>query len=133
SDERVSAVLKYAELPHAAYVLGRLEQVEDTSDHDVEHIVPLVPSDSWSGDGTRPWIDYSEDERNSHRALAPTLGNLTLLEQSLTERVFGASYDDKRRDAYARSAVEETRALVDTASWGTAAISARTVRLTERL
>jgi len=133
SDERVSAVLKYAELPHAAYVLARLEEVEDTADYDVEHIVPLVPSDSWSGDGTRPWIDYSEDERNSHRALAPTLGNLTLLEQGLTERVFGASYDDKRRDAYARSAVAETRALVETESWGTAAISQRTVRLTERL
>ncbi|MDP3950946.1 DUF262 domain-containing protein, partial [Microbacterium sp.] len=42
SDERVSAVLKYAELPHAAYVLGRIEEVEDTSDFDVEHIVPLV-------------------------------------------------------------------------------------------
>ncbi|MDQ0645624.1 DUF262 domain-containing protein [Microbacterium murale] len=133
SDERVSAVLKYAELPHAAYVLGRIEQIEDTSDFDVEHIVPLVPSDAWSGDGTRPWIDYSEDERNSHRALAPTLGNLTLLEQSLTERVFGASYDDKRTDAYARSAVAETRALVATPSWGTSTISRRTVRLTAEL
>lgn len=133
SDERVNAVLKYAELPHAAYVLGRIEQVEETADFDIEHIVPLVPSDSWSGDGTRPWIDYSEDERNSHRALAPTLGNLTLLEQSLTERVFGASYAEKRADAYAHSAVAETRALTETESWGTATIAERTVRLSAEL
>src|SRR5690606_27645930 len=50
SDERVSAVLKYVELPHAAYVLGRLEDVADTSGHDVEHIVPLMPGEAWSGD-----------------------------------------------------------------------------------
>ncbi|KDA05539.1 hypothetical protein DC31_13650 [Microbacterium sp. CH12i] len=133
SDERVSAVLKYSELPHPAYVLGRLEDVEDTSDFDVEHIVPLAPGDSWSGDGTRSWSEYTEDEQNSHRALAPTLGNLTLLEEELTQRVFGASYPDKRSDAYSRSAVTETRALTETASWGTAAISRRTARLTETL
>ena len=133
SDERVSAVLKYSELPHPAYVLGRIEGVEDTTDYDVEHIVPTVPSDSWSGDGQRPWIDYSDDERNAHRALAPTLGNLTLLEQGLAERWFGESYDVKRSSAYARSSVAETALLTETPSWGTAAISARTIRLTADL
>ncbi|WP_175986178.1 DUF262 domain-containing protein [Microbacterium tenebrionis] len=133
SDERVSAVLKYVELPHAAYVLGRLEGVDDTSEVDIEHIVPLMPSEAWSGDGKRRWSEYSEDEQNSHRALAPTLGNLTLLEQGLAERVFGASFADKQRDAYARSSVDETRALADAASWGTAAITERTVRLAASL
>ncbi|KNY06846.1 DUF262 domain-containing protein [Microbacterium sp. GCS4] len=133
SDERVSAVLKYSELPHPAYVLGRIEGVEDTTHYDVEHIVPTVPSDSWSGDGQRPWIDYSDDERNAHRALAPTLGNLTLLEQDLAERWFGESYDVKRSSAYARSSVAETAALAETPTWGTAAISARTIRLTADL
>ncbi|KQZ25095.1 DUF262 domain-containing protein [Microbacterium sp. Root553] len=133
SDERVSAVLKYSELPHPAYVLGRLEGVEDTDGFDVEHIVPTVPSDSWSGDGAREWIDYSDDERNAHRALAPTLGNLTLLEQSLSERYFGEPYAVKRTSAYARSAVPETAALQSTETWGTAMISQRTVRLTAEL
>lgn len=133
SDERVSAVLKYGELPHPAYVLGRIEGVDDITGFDVESIVPAVPADNWSGNGQRPWHEYTEDEQNSHRALAPTLGNLTLLEQSLAERVFGASFPDKRQQAYARSAVSATRELADVPNWGTAEISARTVRLTTRL
>lgn len=133
SDERVSAVLKYSELPHPAYVLGRIENVDEPAEFDVEHIVPTVPSDSWSGDGERPWIDYSDDERNAHRALSPTLGNLTLLEQALAERYFGESYDVKRGAAYARSAVEETAALGAVSTWGTASISERTIRLTADL
>ncbi|WP_334152479.1 DUF262 domain-containing protein [Microbacterium sp.] len=133
SDERVSAVLKYSELPHAAYVLGRLQGVDDTADFDIEHVVPPVPGDAWSGDGVRPWIEYTDDEQNSHRALAPTLGNVTLLEQGLTERVFGSSYPVKRDEAYARSSVAATRELADVAAWDTAAISARTVRLTADL
>jgi len=133
SDERVSAVLKYVELPHAAYVLGRLEGAEDTSALDIEHIVPLMPSETWSGDGSRVWSDFSEDEQNSHRALAPTLGNLTLLEAGLTERVFGASFPAKKTDAYSRSSIAETRALAEVAEWGTSAITARTVRLAQSL
>ena len=133
SDERVSAVLKYSELPHPAYVLGRVEGVDDLDAFDVEHIVPTVPGDAWSGDGERAWIEYSEDEQNSHRALAPTLGNLTLLEQPLAERVFGASFPVKREQAYARSSVPATRELADAASWGTAAITRRTVALTADL
>ena len=133
SDERVSAVLKYGELPHPAYVLGRIAGVDDVSEFDVETIVPPVPATTWSGDGVRQWNEYSEDEQNSHRALTPTLGNLTLLEDSLTLRVFGASFPDKRDQAYARSSVAATRELADIPSWGTSAISARTVRLTEQL
>lgn len=131
SDERVRAVLKYGELPHAAYVLGRLEDVADPAGFDVEHVVPAAPGDQWSGDGARPWSELTEDEQNSHRALAPTLGNLTLLEPSLTERVFGASFPEKREQAYARSAVPATRALADVPVWNTAAIAERTIRLTD--
>lgn len=131
SDERIRVALKYTEVPHATYVLGRLEGVSNPNGFDVEHIVPTAPSDSWSGDGVRPWGKLSEDEQNSHRALAVTLGNLTLLEQSLTERVFGESFPAKAH-AYARSRVEDTRMLQHEASWGTAAIAARTARLTDR-
>ncbi|MFS2241500.1 DUF262 domain-containing protein [Microbacterium sp. OR16] len=133
SDERISAVLKYGELPHPAYVLGRIEGVEDLSDYDVETIVPPVPATSWSGDGSRPWNEYTEDEQNAHRALTPTLGNLTLLEDSLTLRVFGASFPEKRDRAYARSSISATRELADVPAWNTAAIAARTVRLTAQL
>jgi len=133
SDERVSAVLKYSELPHAAYVLGRLEGVDEPLDYDVEKLVPAVPGDSWSGDGIRSWSEYGDDEQNSLRALAPTLGNLTLLEPRLAERVFGAAYPVKRVEAYARSAVPATRELDSVEVWNSAAITRRTIRLTAEL
>ncbi len=133
SDERVRAVLKYGELPHPGYVLGRILGIESVEGYDVEHIVPLSPGDAWSGDGIRSWSDLSEDEQNSHRALAPTLGNLTLLEQPLAERIFGASFPEKRRDGYARSSLAATTELAARASWGTTAIAERTVALTDEL
>ncbi|HEU4808128.1 MAG TPA: DUF262 domain-containing protein, partial [Homoserinimonas sp.] len=85
SDERVRVALKYGELPHPVYVLGRLAEVTSLAELDVEPIFPLAPGDAWSGDGVRQWADFSEDEQNSHRALAQTLGNLTLLEEHLAE------------------------------------------------
>ncbi|HET8927691.1 MAG TPA: DUF262 domain-containing HNH endonuclease family protein [Microbacterium sp.] len=133
SDERVRVSLKYTDLPHAAYVLGRLADVADLDGLGVEHIVPLAPSDEWSGDGVRAWADYTEDQQNSHRALAQSLGNMTLLEQDLAERVFGASFPLKRDEAYARSGVELTRRLGEQPAWTTAAISARTADLTDGL
>src|SRR3546814_19195694 len=47
----------------------------------------------------------SEDEQNSHRALAKTLGNLTLLEEGLAERAADRSFPEKRDAVYPRSAV----------------------------
>ncbi|KQM60470.1 DUF262 domain-containing protein [Agreia sp. Leaf210] len=132
SDERVRVALKYAELPHAAYVLGRLSDVESTVDLDVEHIVPLAPGDSWSGDGTREWADYTDDEQNSHRALAQTIGNLALLEEHLAERAADKSFPEKRDRSYAKSSIALTSELAATESWGTRAIATRTVRLTEK-
>lgn len=130
SDERVRVALKYGALPHPAYVLGRLADVDDTAGLELEHIFPLAPGDAWSGDGVREWADYSEDEQNSHRALAPTLGNLALLEQPLAERAADASYPQKRASVYPKSTITLARELLDTPAWGTSAIAERTVRLT---
>ncbi|WP_417562467.1 DUF262 domain-containing protein [Microbacterium sp.] len=132
SDERVRVALKFGDLPHPAYVLGRLAGADSPADLDVEQIFPLAPSDEWTGDGTRRWKDLTDDEQNSHRALAQSLGNLTVIEQPLAERVFGASFPDKR-SVYARSAVPLTRRLAQAESWGTAAIAERTAELTDAL
>ena len=130
SDERVRVALKYGALPHPAYVLGRLSGVQPGAALEVDHVVPLAPGDSWTGDGVRQWSDFTEDEQNSHRALATTLGNLTLLERPLAEQAIDASYPQKRASVYANSAVVSTRELADTLAWGTAAIAERTARLT---
>ncbi len=130
SDERVRVALKYGALPHPEYVLGRLFGVEPGTALEVDHIVPLAPGDSWTGDGTRAWRDFSDDEQNSHRALAATLGNLTLLEPGLAESAFDASYPQKRASVYAQSSIAATHELVDTLAWGTAAIADRTASLT---
>lgn len=130
SDERIRVALKFADLPHALYVLGRLEGLQDPTGYDVEYVVPPAPHNNWSGDGARLWSEYTEDEQNSHRALASTLGNLTLIEESLAERVFGDSFPSKR-DAYRRSRIAGTSALAALDAWGTAAISRRTAELTD--
>lgn len=131
SDERVRVALKFGALPHAAYVLGRLADVDTLEGLGVEHIFPLAPSDSWSGDGERAWADYSDDEQNSHRALAATLGNLTLLEQPLSDRAIDRSFPDKRAP-YAVSSIAATAELAEVLVWGTAAIAIRTVEQTEQ-
>ncbi|HEX5858266.1 MAG TPA: DUF262 domain-containing protein, partial [Microbacterium sp.] len=130
SDERVRIALKYGDLPHAAYVLGRIAGVESLRDLELEYVFPLAPGDDWTGDGERAWADYSDDEQNSSRALAQTLGNLALLEQPLAERAFDASFPEKRA-LYARSAIATTSELADTSVWSTAAMGERTARLTQ--
>ncbi|VXC32984.1 conserved hypothetical protein [Microbacterium sp. 8M] len=130
SDERIRVALKFADLPHALYVLGRIQGAKDPGGYDVEYVVPPAPHNNWSGDGVRLWSEYTEDEQNSHRALASTLGNLTLIEESLAERVFGDSFPSKR-DAYRRSRIAGTAALAELDAWGTAAISQRTAALTD--
>lgn len=133
SDQRVRVALKYAEMPHALYVLARLADIDVSNvsaNYGVDHIVPLAPSDTWSGDGTREWSDFSEDEQNSHRALAPTLGNLALLEEPLAESAFGRSFLAKRDAQYSVSDAATTRTLATVPSWNTAAITERTATLT---
>lgn len=130
SDERTRVGLKYGDLPHAHYVLGRLAGTNGSGGLDIEHVVPVAPSDEWSPDGVRRWADLSDDEQNSFRALAQTLGNLTLLEEPLADRVFEASFPDKR-DAYRASSVLLTAEIADAETWSTAAIAARTEHLTD--
>ncbi|MFT4052266.1 MAG: DUF262 domain-containing protein [Microbacterium sp.] len=129
SDERARVGLKYGDLPHASYVLARLSDVDAHDGLDIDHIVPLAPGDDWSGDGVRRWADYTDDEQNAHRALAQTLGNLTLLERPLADRAFDASFPVKR-ELYARSTIVPTAELAASASWGTASIAERTEQLT---
>ena len=132
SDDRTRVALKYGALPHAKYVLGRLAGVtgEDLAGLEVEHIVPLAPGDAWEGGDGRTWADYGDDEQNSHRALAPSLGNLTLLEEPLAMRALDQSYPAKRADIYPKSRVTLTSELAETSVWSTAAIAERTERLT---
>ncbi|PPF76548.1 DUF262 domain-containing protein [Subtercola sp. Z020] len=144
SDERVRVALKFSDLPHAGYVLRRIARAEaaasgaddaaapfaQLSSFDVENIFPLSPADSWSGDGIRTWAEYSDDEQNSHRALAQTLGNLALLEQPLAERTIDRSFPEKRA-LYAASEVASTAVLALADAWGTASIAARTAALTD--
>ncbi|WP_292832462.1 DUF262 domain-containing protein [Microbacterium sp.] len=131
SDERARVALKYSELPYARYVLGRLADADPLASFDLERVVPLTPGDDWSGDGVRRWADYSADEQNSHRALAPTLGNLALLEPELADRAFDLSFPAKR-PLYAASELAATRELAEVPVWGTASIAARTELLTDR-
>ncbi len=129
SDERVRVALKFGALPHAAYVLGRLADTDPAELH-VEHVFPTAPGNAWTGDGIRQWSEYSDDEQNSHRALAPSLGNLTLLEPTLAERAVDASFPEKQAMAYSRSGIAMTAALTEVPAWNTAAIAARTASLT---
>ena len=131
SDERIAVALKYSELPHPAYVLRRIAGVDGAAGLDVEHIFPVAPGDGWSGDGEREWASYSDDEQNSHRALANTIGNLTILEEDLALRALDRSFPDKQA-LYARSAVATTAALAQLPGWGTAAIAQRSTQLTQR-
>ncbi|TQJ32092.1 DUF262 domain-containing protein [Microbacterium sp. SLBN-146] len=131
SDERVRAALKYSDLPHAAHVLSRIFDVDADDAPDVEHVVPLSPRADWTGDGVRVWADLTDDEQNSHRALAQTLGNLTLLEEPLAMRALDASFPSKR-DIYRSSGVAATRSLAELDHWGTKEITTRTVALTDR-
>lgn len=130
SDERVRVALKFSPLPFATYVLGRVLGVSDLSEVDVEHIVPAAPGDDWSPDGHRRWAELSDDEQNSYRALSETLGNLTLLEQDLSERVFDASFPTKK-SAYAKSSIDSTRLLESEPEWRTGSITRRTVALSD--
>ncbi|WP_404433007.1 DUF262 domain-containing HNH endonuclease family protein [Microbacterium lacus] len=132
SDERVRIALKYNDLPHPAYVLSRIAGRDSPEGFDVDHIVPLSPGATWSGDGTRSWSEYSDDEQNSHRALSRTIGNLALLEVPLAERTFDESYPRKRDEGYAHSAVESTREIAHTAAWSTGTIAHRAAVMTER-
>ncbi|WP_375236690.1 DUF262 domain-containing protein [Microbacterium schleiferi] len=133
SDDRVRVALKHSPLPHPEYVLSRLADVDPAQDDLViDHVFPPAPSDDWTGGDGRRWKDYSEDEQNSHRALAATLGNLALLEEPLAAQVFDADFPDKRT-VYGRSSMTVTQPLASIETWGTAAISGRSAELAQQV
>ncbi|GAB3601944.1 DUF262 domain-containing protein [Microbacterium aureliae] len=130
SDERVRVALKYSELRHPAYVLSRLAGLPTADGVGVDHVVPLAPQDGWEGGSGRPWAELTEDEQNSLRAVAGTLGNLVLLEEDLAIEAFDRSFADKAR-VFARSGVGLTRAVADAPEWSTAKIAERSARLSD--
>ncbi|MDE0547038.1 DUF262 domain-containing protein [Microbacterium sp. C7(2022)] len=132
SNDRVRMALKHTPLPHPAYVLARLAGLVGSSAYGVDHIAPLAPGDSWSGDGLRSWLHLNEDEQNSLRALAPTLGNLVLLEDDLALRAMDAPFLEKRR-LLAGSSVPMAQEVAATKAWGTRQISERSAHLAEQV
>lgn len=140
SNERVRNALKYRALPHASYVLQRLDGIDSLEGLQIEHIFPQSPADTWSGGGQRVWISSTEEERARHRALLQTLGNLALLEQSLNAGASNRPFADKKT-YYLKSKVSSTKALADPVEtvdgvvqrvWDVSAIEARTGELTEK-
>lgn len=133
SDGRVRNALKFNKVPHVGYVLRRLEgegfQIDE--ELEIEHIFPATQTSTWSGDGTREWGAYLDDEQSRYREVLHTLGNLTLLEQPLNAQASNRSFIDKK-PSYRHSMVPSTRALAQLPSWDSSAIEARTEELTTR-
>lgn len=130
SDERVRVALKYGAPPHPLPMLARICGREGTGGVVLDQVLPAAPPDSWSEDGARRWGELSDDEQNSRRAVAGTLGNLVLLEDGLAEEVADLPFPAKRR-LYAASAIAQTRAVAEVPAWTTAAIAERTAVLTD--
>jgi hypothetical protein len=131
SDERVRSALQYRYLPHAGYVLGRLEGRDALDGLEIEHIFPTAPASSWRGcDEDKPWGERSEEEKARLRELANTLGNLTLLEQPLNAGAGNHSFDQKQQHYYFRSHIGAVQRLMNEPCWGADQILARTADLT---
>lgn len=129
SDDRTRIALRYREVPHPSLVLTRILGVGPWPDADLEvdRVAPPAPLGSWSPDGVRRWRDLDDDERHAYRALAPTLGNLVLVERG--GLAFGSRPFADKRVAYARSRVADTRAVAGLDAWTTRAMSERGARL----
>jgi hypothetical protein len=140
TDERVRNALKYRTLPHAGYVLQRLDGVASLDGLEIEHIFPQNATDIWSGDGARAWSSFTEEERARQRALLQTIGNLALLEQPLNAGASNKPFPHKKA-YYRQSRIASTRALADGVRtsdgekprvWDVPAIESRTEELTEK-
>jgi hypothetical protein len=135
SDERIRRALTYRPLPHAGYVLHRIDehQVSERTHLNglqIEHIFPQFPKDTWSGNGT-PWHALTEVERAKYREVLPTIGNLTLLEPELNAGASNKPFKTKQ-EYYEQSKVPSTHDLVNDADWDLATIENRTEKLTTR-
>jgi Protein of unknown function DUF262/Protein of unknown function (DUF1524) len=131
SDDRVRTALQYRYLPHAGYVLGRLQGRDALDGLEIEHIFPTAPASSWRGcEEDKSWGERSEEEKARLRELANTLGNLTLLEQPLNAGAGNHSFDRKQQLYYGRSHIGAVQRLLDEPCWGADQILARTTDLT---
>lgn len=130
SDERVREALKHRPLPHAEYVLHRIDEPGDF-ELQIEHIFPQFQRDTWSADGNRQWVAFSEMERAKYNEILPTIGNLALLEPGLNAAASNKPFVDKKA-FYDRSGVPSTKGLSHTASWDLESIAERTRILTDR-
>jgi hypothetical protein len=134
TDERIREALKHNPLPHAGYVLRRIEEPHDLDhlgDLQIEHIFPQFPSTTWSGDGAAEWGTFSEVQRAAYREVLPTIGNLALLEPSLNAAASNKPFPAKTT-YYAASKVPLTRQLAGTLVWDLERIADRTRALSEQ-
>lgn len=134
TDERIRQALKHNPLPHAGYVLRRIEEPHDLDqlgDLQIEHIFPQFASNTWSGDGAAEWGAFREAERALYREALPTIGNLALLEPALNAAASNKPFLAKTK-YYESSEVPSTRLLAGMPAWDLEQIANRTQALTER-
>ncbi len=131
-DPQVRLALAHGSLPHAGYVLARLQRPDaELTGLQIEHIHPQVPNSDWSGDGGKTtWGALSTDQQAEYRTVLNTIGNLTLLEAPLNQGAGNRPFRIKADVYYAKSKVVGTRALGAHSSWDYEAITARTKVLT---
>jgi hypothetical protein len=130
TDVRVRNALQYR-LPHAGYVLMRLEDREDLDGLEIEHIFPQAPGSAWRGcEDDKTWGERSEEEKSRLRELANTMGNLTLLEQPLNAGAGNHPFNKKQQDYYAKSKIDAVQKLRNFPCWGVDQILSRTADLT---
>lgn len=130
-DAHVRLALTHTTLPHADYVLSRLQGAKgrDTG-LQIEHIHPQNPNDNWSGDGSSTWGELSINKQARYRTLLNTIGNLTLLEAPLNQGASNRSFLAKG-EFYRQSAIKENTVLAGLTLWDAAAIETRTRTLVE--
>lgn len=130
SDETVRRRLKTRPLPHAVYVLGRLQNPPSLEELQIEHIFPQSPGAAWTG-GNGEWGSFSEADRALYRDLSETLGNLILLEGPLNAGAGNRSFADKKPH-YLKSKVPGVPELAGNPTWDVDAITRRTEQLTDK-
>lgn len=140
-DSLVRVGLKFS-LPKATYVLRRLQAVSpldlEYGTLHIEHIFPQTPSDAWQASpDSRPWSDLSLEERGEYAAFLNTIGNLTLLEETVNTSIGNASFHVKTgsigngNTSYLNSRIPAVRELAESKSWDLETISERAATLTE--
>jgi len=134
SDERVRNALQYRSVPHAGYVLRRLDPTTtDLANLEIEHIFPQTPAVTWTAEPNGPsWSTFPVDEQARYHELTNTLGNLVLLEQPLNAGAGNRPFAEKRDNYYAHSQIASVQELAGLERWDRVAIQQRTAELTDR-